>query len=135
MTTINEAKKAINDRFTLAWGVTTLVTKDNAEFTTPTEREPWVRLTIRHTGGNQETLGKKTNRKYERRGKIFVSIFVDVDIGTSLSDSLGKTAQDIFEGESFDGVTVNDTVIREIGANDIWFHVIMEADFLYNEIK
>ena len=134
MTTPSQAKLAITDLFVTEWADRTPYTKDNEEFK-PDDIPTWVRLTIRHTGGNQETLGKKGNRKYERRGIITVSVFTPIETGTYDSDILSKAAQDIFEGENFGGVVVNDTNIREIGANDKWYQVLMEANFHYNELK
>jgi hypothetical protein len=132
--TPTRAKQAINDRFIAQWAGATPFTFDNEEYV-PQIGFKWVRVTVRHIGGNQSTLGKETNRKFERRGLIFVSVFIPAENGTSEADLLAKAAQDIFEGTRFNGVIVNDSTIREVGSSDGWYQVIMEANFNYFEIK
>jgi hypothetical protein len=134
MTTLTEAKKAINDRFIADWTGTTPFTIDNEDFT-ETEGISWARLTVRNTAGGQVSLGKTGNRRYDRLGRIKVSIFVPVETGTSEADTLALQALNLFEGTRFNGVTVNDAVIKEIGANDTWYQITMTARFEYYEIK
>lgn len=135
MTTSNEAKQAINDRFIAEWGVKTTYSLPNEPFTQPTPDLPWVRLTAINVDGGQETLGKKGNRKYERQGIIIANVFTPLEEGTSLGDALATDIQNIFEGERFNGVTVNNSRVREKGVEDQWYHTIMEADFIYYERK
>lgn len=134
MTTSKEAKAAMTDKFITEWADQTAYVLDNEDFKGPDETE-WVRFTIRHTDGGQETLGRVGNRRYERSGSLFISVFTPTEIGTSLADTLALNALTIFEGTSFSGVTINDCVSREKGANGKWYQVLVECAFLYNEVK
>lgn len=142
MTTIAEAKTAIYSKFIAEWGNTAVYTLDNEEFTPPapatgTIRQPWVRVTIRHTGRGQETMGKKNNRKFTRTGSVFIQVFTATDIGTSLADSLAEAAANIFEGVSLRNTSVwfKDVITRETGVDGTWYGVQVEAQFEYEEIK
>ncbi len=135
MTTLNEAKQAVNDRFKTLWGTKTTYSLPNEPFTQPTPDESWVRLTVLNVGGGQESLGKVGNRRFERRGIIIVNVFTPLEEGTFGGDTLASEVQTIYEGTKFDGITVNDSRIREKGVEDQWYHTIMEADFIYYEIK
>ena len=145
MTIISEARDAINTRFITEWEVLNPFTVDGRTFTaglaldnesfSPTLDIPWVRLTIRNIGGGQETLGRPSNRRYERLGSIIVQVFTPANTGLLISDTLTREVQRIFESESFDGVDVNNSVIREIGVDGEWLLVNVETEFLYYEIK
>lgn len=132
MTTLNEAKEAITDRFVTLWGSTSPFTFDNEAFTKP---PTWVRLVVRHTGSNQETLGRVLNRKYNRQGSIFIQVFTPIDQGTQQADNLAQTARDIFEGVSFNGIYANDAIIREVGPEGDWYQINVEILFFYEGIK
>jgi hypothetical protein len=135
MTTLSEAKKAINDRFIASWGATTTYTFANEEFSQPTADQSWVRLTMINYDGGQETMGKKGSRRYERYGLIIANIFTPIEAGTSKGDELGTALQVLFEGERFNGVVVNNSTIRDKGVEDQWYHTMFEAEFIFYETK
>lgn len=135
MATINEARKLIYDKFISEWGVTTLIDTDNGDFTEP-ESDPWVRVVSRGQEGGQSSIGKKGNRRYERKGIFFVQVFTPVLTGTSQSDILAQLAMDILEGERLSGqVWTGNSVNREVGAQGKWYATNVETEFTYEEIK
>lgn len=134
MTTLSEAKIAITDRFIAEWEGKTIYTTENEGFTEP-EKDTWVRLTVRNIGGGGVSMGRVGNRRYDRKGIIVVSIYTSVEQGTSEADLLAQDALVLFEGTRFNGVTVNDGVINEVGADDTWYQINMKAEFEYYEIK
>lgn len=135
MTTSNQAKQAINDRFILLWNDKTPYSLPNEPFTQPEPDTAWVRFTVINIEGGQETLGKKGNRKFQRFGLIITNVFTPLETGTFEGDELATEIRDMFEGERFNGVTVHDGRVREKGVEDQWYHTIMEADFVYYETK
>lgn len=135
MTTLVEAKLAINDRFIAAWEGKTPYTIDNEDFTEP-EGEAWVRLTVRNIGGGGQTsLGKVGNRRFDRKGIISVSVFTPIEQGTSEGDELAEFAKDLFEATRFNGVTAKNGLVKEKGSDNTWFQHIMKVEFEYYEIK
>lgn len=133
MTTLNEARASVYDRWNTQWGVTTPFTFDNEHFSTPDA--PWARLTVRNTESLQETLGAPGNRHFRRSASVFVQLFDLVDVGLANLDSLAQTARGIFEGVSFSGLDFTNVVIRESGVDGKWFQFVVEAFFDYDEIK
>lgn len=135
MTTFSEACEAIRSLFVADWGSTTPLTLENEDFTPPDE--PWVRLSIRHRGAPQETLGKVGNRRFARIGSVFVQVYTPSDDGRSQNEALTEQAAAVFEGKSISGTTVrfNDVVVRETGVSDDFYQVVVEANFEYDERK
>ena len=85
--------------------------------------------------GKQESLGKIGNRRFERFGIIIANVFTPLEEGTSEGDNLARDIQNIYEGTRFNGVTINNSIVREKGVEDQWYHTIFEANFVYYEIK
>lgn len=133
--TIDEARQAIYDRFKSEWGTRTIYTFAGEKFTEPGPDVDWVRLSVRHRGGGQETLGPKTGRKYRRFGGIFVQVFTPVGKGEKAGSSHAHAARVIFEGESFGGVDTDNGEIKEIGDNGKHYQTNLEVHFAYEEIK
>lgn len=144
MATLPQAKAAIYSAFMARWNEpdATPYTFDNEQFDPPepdTEgfRQSWVRLTVRHTGRSQQTMGKAGNRKYTRVGAAFIQVFTATDIGTAEADRLAEMAANIFEGVKLLNTSVwfKDVITRETGVDGSWYGVIVEAEFEYEEIK
>ena len=136
MTTLPEAREAIYNTFNTAWGATSSFTFDNEKYAKPAT-DPWVRVSVRHQFGTQETLGKPGNRRFARFGAVFIQIFTLENTGTEDADTLAATARAIFEGVSLTGTTVRfrDVIIREEGLDGKWYQTVVEATFEYDETK
>jgi hypothetical protein len=135
VTTQAQAREAIYLRFTTQWGTRTTSTFENETFDDTKQEVSWVRLSVRHTGGGQDTLGKKGSRKYRRAGLIQVQIFTPKDAGLDEADGHVAVLKTIFEGESFSGVDCNDLFPRERGEDGKWYLTVVECDFDYDEIR
>jgi hypothetical protein len=90
---------------------------------------------MKHTGGGQETLGPKTQRKYRRRASIFVEVFTPVAKGTKAGAVHAQAARAIFEGESFSGIDCNNGEVREKGTDGKFYRTIVEVFCDYDEMK
>lgn len=134
MTTINESRKVIYDKFVTLWGTTSPFTFANEQFNEP-ENLPWVRLTVLNELGQQETQGVIGNRKYNRSASIKAQVFTLANTGVSKSDELTTKIQDIFEGNTFTGVYIYNSNINEIGTDGKWYMALVEISFFYDEIK
>ena len=136
MTTLAEAKELIYLTFFNGWGATSAYTFDNENFTPPVAL-PWARLAVRHNLSNQASLGPTLARKYDRSGSIFIQCFAPLDSGTATADNLASIAQGIFEGKTLtpDNVRIYDVTIREIGPDEQWYMINVEAFFEYTQTK
>lgn len=140
MTTQAQAREAIYKRFIDAWAAiprTEPVTLDNESFRQPSPSSSWIRVSIRHRGAEQETMGPVGSRKFARTGVVFVQVFTPADTGTALSDLLIGLSRDIFEGVSIVGTTIrfNGVSTREVGPDGKWYSALVEAPFEYDETK
>jgi hypothetical protein len=139
MTTLNEARQLVYNRFLADW-------KDGADPLTPfcfdneTLDEPplvWARCVVRSMPGGQSTLGAKGNRKYHRKGLARVEVYAEPGKGRDVADRLCEAAKTMFEGEALAGVKLTDAEIAEVGLvdDDRWDLSTVSVNFDYEEIK
>lgn len=133
----NAARAAIYDKFIAAWGATTPVVRDNEKSDEFDGLTAWVRLSVRHFGRAQNTLGEAPTRQFGRVGAAFVQIYVPINDGTSNADLLSNSAAAVFEGERISGTSVcfKDVNVSEQGREGNWYTVLVEAEFEYFEEK
>lgn len=138
MTTQNEAREAVYGLFDTDWASRTPYHFDNDKpgFDEQTV-DAWARVSMRHNDAGQETLGGSGNRKFARRGSVFVQVFVKTNTGTATMDGHTDAARAIFEGVRIAGTTVRflDVIVRETGPDGKWYQAVVEAQFEYDEIK
>lgn len=138
MTTITDARTALYNQFYNNFtGVPQArITFDNEKFDPPADVS-WVRFTVRHFGGGQESLGDVGARKYSRTGIVLVQVFTPQDEGARPADLLAHEARTLLEGINLSGTTIrlNNAEIREIGLIDGYFLVVVEAAFEYTETR
>ncbi len=132
MTTINQAREAIYERFTTQWADETPVVFTNEQADTD---GAWVRLTMQNQIRRQKTLGPPGARKFDDRGIIFIQVFEPGDSGTARGDELVALAREIFEGVSFSGVKCFAAPTTEIGPDGKWFRRNVSIGFDYDETK
>lgn len=137
MTTLNEAKEAIYERFVALYTGVPLnrITFDNEEFEAGDGNDPWVRVSVRGLSREQESLGRKTNRRFRSFASTFVQVYTEANTGVQISDNLATEAGNVFEGESFSGLDFLSAVIQETGPDGKWYQNLVEVEFSYDEIK
>lgn len=134
MTTPNEARDAVYERFIARWAGRSAFTFENESFKPP-DGAPWVRIAVRNIGSAQDSLGPVGKRRFQRKALLFGQVFVPGDTGTKDSDSLVAALQDIFEGTSFEGLDFRAVSSREVGVDDGWHQTLVEGPFDYEETK
>jgi hypothetical protein len=135
VTTYFESNKNIAIKFISDWGTTTDVSYDNVEFDLKGRTDEWVRISVTPILSAQTSLGKKGDRKYQRNGLINIQVFTPLGENTGLAVVLSQQALEIFEGESFDGVTCNNGDITTIGRNEGWYQTNVSIDYNFIERK
>lgn len=149
MPTMTEARDEVFALFKTAWGAGALYplvsgTVPEIRYTgtvQPAKPAPdacWCRISMVHMGGSQLTFGKVGSRRFERRGTIYVQIFVPTKGGQGLSasESLATVARGAFEGKSTaSGVWFRDVHVEDLGIDDSWEATNVLAAFSYDEIK
>lgn len=140
MTTLAVAEETIYSTFVADWSETNdddtvvPIEYDNEKIVPPTEAN-WVRLTIRHNTGTQKSLGGIGNRKFLRAGIVFVQCFTPENSGATGARTLAAAARTIFEGKTLSpgSISFTDVVVREVGPDEGWYQVNVEAAFDYDE--
>ncbi|MCH9665878.1 MAG: DUF4128 domain-containing protein [Gammaproteobacteria bacterium] len=135
MTDLVSARREIYIGFRTLWGSTTPMAYDNETFDGQINGEPWIRLSVRHTVSAQDSLGSVGNRRYQREGNVFVQIFTASDSGTKRADELAQQARSILEGTRISTIRFNDVQITEIPSDGLWYNIVVEAAFRYDERK
>jgi len=138
MTTLSEAREAIYLKFLTDYTAlpAASITADNEEFDPP-NGAAWGRLSVRHTGSVQESLGGIGLRKFTRIASCFFQIFTPQNQGAAEADTLAQAARTVLEGVTLSGNSIRFTnsVIRETGVENGWFGVVVESFFEYTETK
>ncbi len=142
MTTYLEAKDAMIAEYVTnttldTTPVTGQVTLENEQWKPPTDT-PWVRVSVRHFDGGQDSLGGVGFRKFSRVGSLFVQIFIPQDTGgTAPADTIAQEARTLLEGKALTGTTIKllTSQIRELGQIDGDFVVVVETGFEYIETR
>jgi hypothetical protein len=136
--TLNEACERIYQTFVTDWASTSEYTFDNENFTPTGHATKFVRLSVRHDRGGQETLGGVGNRKFLRGGSVIIQCFAPLaEGGRKVAGTLATTAQNIFEAKTLspESIMFTDAVIREIGPDESFYQVNVEIFFSYEQTK
>jgi len=135
MAGLNDARKAIYDKFVTDWADETIFDFDNEDFEPPNGDTPWVRLVVRNRLGRQESLGAIGQRKFLREAAVIVQVFVPLDKGLSEADRLATKVRDIFEGTRLSGLWFFTSDIVEIGPDGKFYQYNVECVFNYEQTK
>ena len=136
---INNARKDVYNAINAYW-VANSVGSDLVfanEAYDPATGTPWVRATLSHTGGSQDSLGGVNNRKFLRSGNIIAQVFTPLDSGLSASDVLTEAALAALEGLTFtlSNIRTYGASINEIGLDNGWYQVNVDVPFEYDVLK
>ncbi len=147
MTTLNQAREAIYDRFNTEWPGATSSTPfcfDNEEFDPPKGSDgrgaAWARCSVRQLDRGQTTLGRAGNRKFTSIALAQIEVFVPPKSGRYVADALLEAGKNLFEGRTPPtGTTIRffDVVVSEVGLieDGRWDLSTVEARFDYEETK
>ena len=131
MTVPLAAVEAIYQRF-IASGIVANVVLDNEDIKF---ESAWARLVVRHSARAQDTIGRKTNRRFRSSASVLVQVYTPINTGVNNAHDLAKQVVDLFEGESFSGLDFTAAQTRESGSDGKWYQVVVEAPFDYDETK
>lgn len=136
MTTLNEARKAVYDRWAAQWAHGAASYCFENEPYAPADRDFWARVSVRQAVSDEEqsTIGVSPSRKFLRRARVYVQVFVKPDSGLKNAGDYATQARLIFEATSFSGLSfVRGASIRETGSDGKWYQVLVDAPFMYEE--
>ena len=136
---INDARKDIYTALLTYWtdqGVAADIVFANESFE-PTPGTPWVRVTMLHNNGGQETLGGLGQRKFLRAGNLIAQVFCPQDGGLATSDVLTEAVLAALEGLTFtlSNIRTYGATVNEIGPDNGWYQTNVDVPFEYDVLK
>lgn len=135
MTTVFSAIDFVVKRWLANWTSTTRTALEGEDFK-PARSESWVRLSVRHTGSEQSTLGAIGSRRFLRSAEVLIQVFTPANAGTSAGTILAQAAREVFEAMSFDGLRFHGGArVDELGEDGEWLMHLVSCPFDYQEIK
>lgn len=128
MTTIAQAREAVNQRLNAEWANETPFYLDNEGVPdVPTLDDPgpeWIRAAVRNLPGAQETFGRSGNRQFTRPANIAFQIFTAAGTGTARADDLAQRIKEIFEAVRIGpDLVTNAMTVAEVGPSGPFFQV------------
>ena len=142
--TRNEFRDRVYKTFITGWNNGVLYTFDNEKFFPPDPSDPavvragtpWVRLSVRHSGSEQKTLGPVGQRKFEHEARIILQIFTVPDTGLKRSDELAQLFFEIFDEDmGRNDVFGGKSAYRERGTAEGWQMSEAWVDYTYDETR
>jgi hypothetical protein len=129
----NEAREFLYELFKSNWEGVTPYTFDNEAFTPPT-KAVWVRFTMRHSSGQQDTLNIPGQRRFTNQGHLYLQVFSPRGSGRRNSDTLVEQFKAIMDSKRLDTdlVTYSATA-RELGVDptNAWDQTNVDIPFVY----
>lgn len=136
MTTVDQAREAVHQRWVAQWGTTTgYVFEAETEKTFDKGTAPWARVTVRQVSGGQACLAPKGERLYLRYALVMIQIFTPLNNGMKLGSTLAQQARELYEGEEFSGLDFTNGQVREVGPDGRWYMHAVDVEFSYDETK
>lgn len=139
MTTSSQARQEVYETLKTVWESTYAgmpIVFANESFDSKGVAE-YISVEVRQTGGGQDTLGAVGNRRFERRGLVFVQLYAAVNRGLARLDELSKTVLDTLEGKTLpvNNVFLYSGVFRELPPEGAWIRGSVTVQITYDEIK
>ena len=140
--TPEEARTAIYDRFKSGFtdkqsADDVTVIQDSEKATDPAT-DAWVRISVRHSGREGNTIGGQERLsagvfRFRRTSKSTARVFLQLftKIGQPPLDALALEAANVFDSISFSGMHFQPAITRELGPDGKWFVILIEIQFEY----
>ena len=121
------ANRAIENVLLVNWTATD-IDFDNVS-TVPSRGSEFIRLQIEWADAQRVSIGGK-DRGY---GFILVSIFTEVNIGTTTADSYADMIRDLYSNKSIGPVVCMSAVTQRVGQMDEWYQLNVRIPFTCDE--
>ena len=133
--TPTEARKAIMSRYWNAFNGQFPIAIDNKKFDPPSTPSKWVRLSVQFNDGNQDSLGRSGNRKFVKRGLIFVQVFTPSNKGTNDNDGTAADSVNIFDGVRINDLWMYNGRIETVGSDGEYYQQNAVVEFEFENIR
>lgn len=129
---LSTATAAIRSYFEAEWGAECALVFDDQTYT-PQAGTEFVRLSIRHSMGDQKTMGAPGSNRHQLEGGITVQVFTPQGDNLVRASALADKAAGILRGKSASGILFYQVFPREIGPDGRGFYQThVNARFRYD---
>lgn len=133
-----EARDAISDVILTAWAASVITQAIDLQWsdvvsTRVADGTPWARVTVRHTFGQQETLGGPGVGKHQTEGSVTIDVFTPFGDGHTLSDQIVQVLLDAMRNKRVGNLWFFGAVGNEVGQDGAWFAAKVRVGFRYVE--
>lgn len=129
---LTTATAAIRSYFEAEWANEAKLVFDDQTYV-PQGDTTFVRLNIRHSMGDQKTMGAPGNNRHQLEGGITVQIFTPQGDNLVAASPLADKAAGIFRGKSTQGIIFYEVFPREVGPDGRGFYQThVNARFRYD---
>lgn len=138
MTTLDQAREAVQEHWLAGWDDTTPFVFENEqgkESKLGAGEQTWCRVAVRNLNGYQHTLGGIGNRLYTREARVFVQVMAPVNKGMKAGADVAQAARLLFEGVRVGELVFFGGVVRETRPDGKWYVTLAEMAFEYYEKK
>ncbi len=108
---------------------------DNLKFDPPNPKTKWVRFGVQFNNGYQESLGRKTNRRFTGSGFVVMQVFTPINKATNENDILAYNSKVLFDGEHIEQVRLFNGRTSTIGSDGEWYQQNVVIEFEYEDIR
>lgn len=144
ITSMSQADKEMAELFRQSWEVTAGYKCDwpNTKAPDHEEDEVWARWALDYVGGRQLTMAKIGQRKFDRAGLIYVTVYSPLGGGLASARDASEIAINTYEGKR----TPGDVWFRNVridseghgrggGGNKSWWTTVVVAEFTYEQLR
>lgn len=145
ITKLSDADKEMADLFRQAWEVSAGYKTEWPNMKAninPDDGDTWARWNLDYVGGGQSSMGKTGQRKFEKRGLIYVTVYTPLGAGLASARDASQVAIFAYEGKR----TPSDVWFRNVrieseghgkgtGGNKSWWTTLVVAEFSYEHLR
>lgn len=132
--TPTEVRNTIQSRYLDQFTGQFPIALDNQQFDPPVGNK-WTRVSVQFNTGSQDSLGTVLNRKFLRKGILFIQIFTPANTATNANDDLARSSLELFEGEHIGDLWFVNGRIITIGTDGTWYQQNVVLEFNYQHIR
>jgi hypothetical protein len=135
--TPKEARNAILVHYLAVYDGVIPVALDNQPFNPPETGSgvKWVRVNVQFLDGRQASLGRTNNRRFDKRGILFIQVFTPAGYATDDNDDLAEASLDLFEGVGLGGLWFDRGRVETVGPDGEWYQQNVVINFNFSAIK
>lgn len=109
--------------------------RNEADNPAPGALGAWARVSVIHTTAEQVTQGSAPNRKFDRRGNVFVQLFAPLNAGVALLAELADDVRTALANRGLGELNLYEGRTVEVPEDGIWAMTTVVIPFRYTDMR